>query len=184
MTCVLVLANAIEKYANILFPSHYNRTGHAIRKAVQRLEDTKPKLAARLKKQYSSLSAKAARDSISLPESDGDKKLAAQTESKPPPLAAAPDADSAKDTTGETESKLRSTTAAAASVTDSASLNSCLESSPVEKKEDPKQIPVSLSIADQIAALSSLQGDARTADSASALAFAQAQGSPSLPSFF
>jgi hypothetical protein len=126
------------------------------------------------------LSAKAARDSISLPDSDGDKKPGAPNESKQPAApAAAPDASSVKDTTGEGGATLPSA-AAAASVTDTASLNSLLESSPVEKSEGPKQVPASLNIADQIAALSSLQGDLKAAASASA--FAQAQASSSLTS--
>jgi hypothetical protein len=131
------------------------------------------------------LSAKAARDSISLPDSDGDKKPGAPNESKQPAApAAAPDASSVKDTTGEREATLPSAAAASASVTDTASLNSnsFLKSSPVEKIGGPKQVSASLNIADQITVLSSLQGDLKAAASASALAFAQAQASSSLTS--
>jgi len=81
-----------------------DKVGHAIRKAVQRLEDTKPKLAARLKREYSATTAKASKASVCLPETKADasvKKPAAISETEDSAKSVAATSDTSKETSDE-----------------------------------------------------------------------------------
>jgi hypothetical protein len=150
-----------------------DKVGHAIRKAVQRLEDTKPKLASRLRKKFSSLTSRVARDSISLPsnvEGDDDegKKSAANNTLLPPAITVVT-GNSGKDNFEEGSSPRLP------SVTDSLSISSGLEiSQSNEVDTTPGSISANGNIANPIAARSALQEDAAYRTAASATVFPRA----------